>query len=166
MKATRVKNLKLKCQKYDSVLTSEKSMLSGHLRQIRHSQWRCSTINQLVFLIGTRVCMFQSLKHFRCTLTLASWVLSQADPCLPKLSGVPFVLVLFFILLSLSSSLLLSPALSVSLLGMFVQLVSGPSLEYHVCCWAVLRAPLLIPFVNAHSRDVCLSGFFFKSFPG
>lgn len=64
-----------------------------YLLQTLHSKLICSTINRLISLIGARVCMFQSLEHFGHTLALASWLLSQADPFLLKLSAVP----LFFL---------------------------------------------------------------------
>lgn len=109
-----------------------------------NSKWIWNAINQVISLIGTRVYIFQSVKHFCCTLTLASWVLSQADLFLPRLTISPHPTLFFLILLSLSFSPLLSPALSVSLLGMFVQLVNRPLLEYHICCWEVLCALLLL----------------------
>lgn len=59
-----------------------------YLLQTLQHKLICSAINRLISLIGARVCMFQSLEHFGHTLALASWVLSQADPFLPKLSGV------------------------------------------------------------------------------
>lgn len=54
-----------------------------------NSKWIWNAINQVISLIGTRVYVFQSVKHFWCTLTLASWVLSQADLFLLRLTISP-----------------------------------------------------------------------------
>lgn len=147
-----------------TVLTSERWTLSRHLLQMLHSKFICSAINRLTALIGTRVCMFQSLEHFGHTLTLASRVMSHAHPFLPKLSGVPlFFLFCFFflaVLLLLRSPLACSFCLSAGDVCSACQWAFTPVpcllLSAPLCSFAAL----LIPSVNEHSR-VSVSIFFF-----
>lgn len=88
-------------------------------------------MNLVISLIGTRVYIFSVcealLLHSNSCLmgVVTGWSFSSQTHNLP-----PPHAFLKKILLSLSFSPLLSPALSVSLLGMFVQLVNRPLLEY------------------------------------
>lgn len=143
MKATRVKDLRRRCQKYGGVLR--------HL-QMLHSEWICSAINQLMSLSGSRMCRFQSLKHFGWTLTLASWMLSQADPFLPKLSGVPF----FFCFVFLSCCPYLPPFFSHLL---FLSLCRGClfslSVGLHSCTASVVERSSTLLCCSANPLCKC-----------
>lgn len=118
----------------------------------------------MISLIGTRVYIFQSVKHFCCTLTLASWVLSQADLFLPRLTISPHPTLFFFKSCCPYHSFLSSRLFFLSLCwGCLFSL----SIDLYSSTCLLLRGPLcssaalLIPFANANSRNPpCLAGFY------
>ena len=96
-----------------------------------HSKWICRAVYQLISLIGTRMCMFRSLRYLSnfCLMRL-----SQADAFLPKLS-CNLVLFCFVFYPAVLFFLPSSPACSFCLSAGDV---------CSACQWAFTRVPCLL----------------------